>query len=63
MANFLRRNPILKTKKQYRIDFMRVNGATTEIIKPWFQKLDLLAIRIIKLENRWNIDEVGIIEG
>jgi len=34
MAGFIRRNPILKTKRQLRIDFIRVNGAKSEIIKP-----------------------------
>ena len=33
MAGFLRRNPILKTKKQLHIDSRRVNSTTTEIIK------------------------------
>jgi hypothetical protein len=42
---------------------MRVNSATTEIIKPWFQKLEVPAIKVIKPENRWNMDEAGIIEG
>jgi hypothetical protein len=63
MANFLRRNPVLKTKKQHQIDSMRVNSATTEIIKPWFQKLEVPAIKVIKPENRWNMNEAGIIEG
>jgi Tc5 transposase DNA-binding domain/helix-turn-helix, Psq domain len=63
MANFLRRNPVLKTKKQHRIDSVRVNRATTEIIKPWFQKLEVPAIKVIKPENRWNMDEAGIMEG
>lgn len=63
MTNFLKRNPVLKTKKQHRIDSVRVNGATTEIIKPWFQKLEISAIKLIKPENRWNMDEAGIMEG
>jgi 4-hydroxybenzoate polyprenyltransferase len=63
MSNFLRRNPVLKTKKQYRIDSIRVNSATTDIIKSWFQKLEVPVIKAIKAENRWNIDEAGIIEG
>jgi len=33
ITGFLRRNPILKTKKQLRIDSARVNSATTEVIK------------------------------
>ena len=52
MARFLRRNPVLKTKKQFRIDFMRVNGAISNIIKAWFQKLEIPAIKAIKVENR-----------
>lgn len=63
MDNFLRRNPILKTKKQFYIDSARVNGATTEIIRKWFQKLALPHIKAIKPENRWNMDEAGIMEG
>ncbi|KAF8848213.1 hypothetical protein BDZ45DRAFT_606264 [Acephala macrosclerotiorum] len=30
---FLRRNPIFKTKKQFRIDFTRVNSIIFDIIK------------------------------
>jgi 4-hydroxybenzoate polyprenyltransferase len=60
--NFLRRNLILKTKRQFHIDSARVNGATTEIIRKWFQKLALPYIKTIKPENRWNIDEAGIME-
>ena len=63
MAGFLRRNPILKTKKQFRIDSVRVNSATSDIIKAWFQKLEVLTIKAIKLENRWNINKVRIMEG
>jgi 4-hydroxybenzoate polyprenyltransferase len=62
MDNFLRRNPILKTKRQFHIDSARVNGATTEIIRKWFQKLALSYIKTIKPENLWNIDKAGIIE-
>jgi 4-hydroxybenzoate polyprenyltransferase len=63
MAGFLRRNPILRTKKQLLIDSVRVNGATSDIIKLWFQKLELPAIKAIKPDNRWNMDEAGIMEG
>jgi len=52
MAGFIKRNPILKTKKQFRIDSTRVNGATSDIIKVWFQKLEVPAIKAIKPENR-----------
>jgi len=63
MAGFIRRNPILKTKKQLRIDSVRVNGATSNIIRPWFQKLEVPSIKAIKPENRWNMDEASIMEG
>jgi len=63
MAGFIRRNPILKTKKQLRIDSVRVNGATTNIIRPWFQKLEIPVVKAIKPENRWNMDEASIMEG
>jgi 4-hydroxybenzoate polyprenyltransferase len=63
MAGFLRRNPVLKTKKQFRIDFVCVNGATSNILKAWFQKLKILAIKAIKPENRSNMNEAGIIKG
>lgn len=63
IRGFLKRNPVLKTKKQYRIDSARVNGATIDIIKGWFQKLEIPEIKAIKPENRWNMDEAGIMEG
>lgn len=63
MAGFLRRNPILKTKKQFQIDSARVNGATTEVIKKWWEYLTPPRIKAIKPENRWNMDEAGIMEG
>jgi hypothetical protein len=63
MAGFLRRNPILQTKRARNIDSVRVNGATTQVIKDWFQRLNIPAISSIKPENRWNMDESGIMEG
>jgi hypothetical protein len=63
MEGFLRRNPILRTKRAKNIDSVRVNSATTAIIKSWFQRLNILAIAAIKPENRWNMDESGIMKG
>jgi hypothetical protein len=62
MAGFLRWNPVLKTKKQFRIDSIYINNIISDIIKIWFQKLEIPAIKTIKTKNRWNIDETGIIE-
>jgi 4-hydroxybenzoate polyprenyltransferase len=52
MAGFFRRNPVLKTKKHFRIDSARVNSVTSDILKAWFQKLEIPAIKAIKPENR-----------
>jgi 4-hydroxybenzoate polyprenyltransferase len=60
---FIARNPILRTKKQVSVDSVRVNGATSDIIKLWFQKLAVPVIKAIAPENRWNMDEAGIMEG
>ncbi|ESZ92697.1 transposase [Sclerotinia borealis F-4128] len=45
------------------IDSARVSGASHDIIAPWFQKLELPEIIDVKPENRYNIDEAGIMEG
>jgi hypothetical protein len=63
MEGFLRRNPILRTKRARNIDSVRVNGATTRVIKDWFGRLNIPVISSIKPENRWNMDESGIMEG
>jgi hypothetical protein len=63
IEGFLRRNPILRTKRARNIDSVRVNRATISMIKGWFHRLALPAISSIKPENRWNMDESGIIEG
>ena len=63
MTGFLCRNPVLKTKKQFRIDSTCVNSATSDILKAWFRKLEIPVIKTIKPENCWNIDKAEIIEG
>ena len=63
MDGFLRRNPILRTKRARTIDSVRVNGATTSVIKGWFPRLATPTIAAIKPENRYNMDESGIMEG
>jgi 4-hydroxybenzoate polyprenyltransferase len=63
MEGFLRRNPILRTKRARNIDSVRVNGATTSVIKGWFPRLAIPLIAAIKPEHRYNMDESGIMEG
>ena len=45
------------------MDSQRTNGATKEVITAWFEYLALLLVQSIKPENRWNMDEAGIMEG
>ena len=63
IARFLARHPVLKTKKQIYVDSIRVNCACSEVIQPWFQKLEIPAIKAIPPSQRWNMDETGIMEG
>jgi 4-hydroxybenzoate polyprenyltransferase len=41
----------------------RINGATPEIIGEWFNWLQIDEVAAVKPENRWNMDEAGIMEG
>ncbi|KAM4065785.1 DDE superfamily endonuclease [Hirsutella rhossiliensis] len=63
MQAFLRRNPAVRTQKCHHRDSARVNGASTEVIRPWFNNFFLPEILAIKPENRYNMDEAGIMEG
>src|ERR1700712_5681860 len=63
MTRFMSRNPILKTKRQIYVDPVRVNNACLEVIRPWFQKLDIPEVRAIPANKRWNMDETGTMEG
>lgn len=60
---FLRRNPTIKTLRARRMDFKRVDGTSTEKIQAFFNLFNLPAIRRILPEDRWNMDETGIMEG
>lgn len=61
--SFLARHPSLKVQRLQRMDLQRVNGATVEKIREWWQRLEHPEVRPIKPENRWNMDEAGVIEG
>ena len=37
----------LKTERQIYVDFVHVNNVCFEVIRPWFQKLEISAIRAI----------------
>ncbi|KAL8299266.1 hypothetical protein RB593_009249 [Gaeumannomyces tritici] len=63
VARFLARYPILKTQRARRIENARVNGASTEVIRAWWPRLEVPAVKAIKPENRYNLDECGLMEG
>ena len=58
---FLRRNLVLKVQRAKSIDSKRVNGATTDVIREWFKRLQIPVIQRIKMANRWNMDEAGLL--
>jgi DDE superfamily endonuclease/helix-turn-helix, Psq domain/Tc5 transposase DNA-binding domain len=60
---FLKRNPSIRTQKSYSRESARINGATTEVIRPWFNHFFNPEIQAIKPEHRYNMDEAGIMEG
>ena len=63
MTGFLRRNPEIKTMRGKRIDSIRTNGASTERIKGFFAILAIPIVKEIPPQDRYNIDETGILEG
>ncbi|KAF6525908.1 hypothetical protein HZS61_011703 [Fusarium oxysporum f. sp. conglutinans] len=63
LQGFLSRNEDIKTLKGKKIDYDRYHGASTELIKAFFMLLMMPAIRIVKQKNRYNVDEVGMMEG
>ena len=63
IENFLTRHTEIKTLRSRKIDTARFNGATTNRIKAFFQLLQLPEIKAIPKENRYNMDECGVIEG
>ena len=63
ISKFLYRHPALKTKRTKKIDVKRLDGTTLDIIKQWFRRLVLLAIKDILPNNYTNIDKNSIIEG
>ncbi|RKK91727.1 hypothetical protein BFJ68_g16112 [Fusarium oxysporum] len=60
---FMRRYPDSKTLRGNKIDIDRFSGASAELIKAFFMLLMMPAIHKIKQKNRYNMDEVGMMEG
>ena len=63
LTRFLDRNPVLRIQRAKAMEYTRLNGATTEVIRGWFLYLAVPAIKAIKPANRWNMDEASIMEG
>src|SRR6266699_7239852 len=63
LEGFLRCNLCVKTLQTRRMDAVRVNGATTEVIQAWFPLFDLPAIKKVIQADRWNMDETGLMQG
>lgn len=63
VEGFLSRNREVKTVKGKRINTVRFNGASTEIVKEFFRLLALPEVKEILQENRHNMDEMGLMEG
>src|SRR5512146_2160390 len=62
-SKFVRRNPSVKTKRVKRVDVKRLEGATTEAIRAFFQRRTLPVIKDILPDDITNMDECGIMEG
>jgi Tc5 transposase DNA-binding domain/helix-turn-helix, Psq domain len=63
IKGFLQRYPVVKAQWSKSIDSKRVNGATTDIIRAWFRYMTIPAVKAVKPENRWNMDESGLLQG
>ncbi|KZL64103.1 transposase, partial [Colletotrichum tofieldiae] len=63
ISAFLKRNPSVKVQRSRPIDSRRINGASTEVIRDWFNLLAIPEIKGIKPANRYSMDETGILEG
>ena len=63
IQRFIQRHPNIKTKKDKSMDSEWINGTSTEIIKKWFQQLNLPTIKDILREDHYNMDETGILAG
>jgi DDE superfamily endonuclease/Tc5 transposase DNA-binding domain/helix-turn-helix, Psq domain len=63
IEGFLRRNPEVRTVRGKPIDSCRLNGATINVIKGFFQFQDHPDVKDIPGEHRYNMDETGILEG
>ncbi|RYP57254.1 hypothetical protein DL771_011502 [Monosporascus sp. 5C6A] len=62
-SRFLRRHPEIRTLKGTTIDYKRLNSASPASTNVLFDRFALPEIKAIKWKNRFNADEIGVIEG
>jgi hypothetical protein len=60
---FLERHSEIKISRAQIVNYKRVDAATAENIKIFFDRLDHPEIRAIKYANTWNADEIGLMMG
>lgn len=63
IPKFLARNEPAKTLRAIPLDSARANGVTSEAINKLFDRIEGERIQQIHHSNRWNIDEVGLLQG
>ncbi|KAI1006794.1 hypothetical protein K3495_g1425 [Podosphaera aphanis] len=63
VQKFINRNLSIKVQRCRAIDFQRVNGASENITRPWFDRPAESEIMAIKPCNRYYMDKTGILEG
>ncbi|KAF6525425.1 hypothetical protein HZS61_011220 [Fusarium oxysporum f. sp. conglutinans] len=63
-ANFIKRQPDLKTRLQRRYDYQRARCEDTTIIRDWFKLVqNTIAKYDIRSDDIWNFDETGFMMG
>ena len=60
---FLRRNPSLKAMKGIHIEKSRAEAVTPEKVKKMYAVFEEPLVQAIRPQNRWNVDETGIMDG
>ncbi|RYP65642.1 hypothetical protein DL771_008194 [Monosporascus sp. 5C6A] len=63
VARFLRRYFEIRTLKGTTIDYRRLNGASPASTNVLFDRFALPEVKAIKWRNRFNADEIGVMEG
>lgn len=63
VANLMRRNPSVDTYQGKKVDTKRARAVTPNKIKALFEATSGPLLRDIRAQYRYNMDEIGIIEG